>query len=157
MLTFCFHPIWVEMEGNSTKELQPHLLTLNVSKSYIFCLGILLLSLLLYIMVKIIHKKKKNIFLSIFLPLVNQTQEREPYGPQLSVCTELKTRFLKPFSPYLLTEHLAHFLDGLGPNSQPDRASPIMSRSRDNAFGESASQASIGTWCKLQESHISHE
>lgn len=60
VLTFCFHPIWVEMEGNSTKELQPHLLTLNVSKSYIFCLGILLLSLLLYIMVKIIHKKKKH-------------------------------------------------------------------------------------------------
>ena len=56
------------------------------------------------------------------------------------------TGFLNgPFPPYLLTEHLAHSLDGPGPSSQLDRTSSIIPRLRNNALGESTRRASIGT------------
>ena len=56
------------------------------------------------------------------------------------------TGFLNgPFPPYLLTEHLAHSLDGPGPSSQLDWTSSIIPRLRNNALGESTRRASIGT------------
>ena len=46
------------------------------------------------------------------------------------------TGFLNgPFPPYLLTEHLAHSLDGPGPSSQLDWTSSIIPRLRNNALG----------------------